>query len=57
MGGLGLHNVKYKAKASLIKTFLETAVNPSYSHNLYHTLLYRHYVLGDETISIDKPPY
>ena len=29
MGGLGVHNVKCKALASLIRTFLETAANPA----------------------------
>ena len=40
-GGLGLQNVGCKAKASLIRTFLETAINPSFSHSLYHSLLFR----------------
>ena len=51
MGGLGLHNVTCKAKASLVKTFLETAIHPSFHHSLYHTLLYRAHVLNDDTIS------
>ena len=54
MGGLGLHNVKLKALASLIKTFMETAANPAFTHNLLHTLLYRYYVLNDD--SIENPP-
>ena len=57
MGGLGLHNVRYKAKASMIRTFLETAIHPSFSHYLYHNLLYRANMLGDETISVSSPPY
>ena len=55
MGGLGLHSVKIKAQASLIKTFLETAVNPAFNHNLLHTLLYRVYVLQDDSI-VNPPP-
>ena len=47
MGGLGLHNVKYKALACLIRTFLETAVNPSFQRNLFHSILFRIHVLGD----------
>ena len=57
MGGLGLHNVRYKAKASLIRTFLETAIHPSFSHNLYHSLLYKAHVLKDDSISLPPPPY
>ena len=53
-GGLGLHSVKYKALASLIRTFMETAANPSFKQNHYHTLLYRTYVLEDD--SITRPP-
>ena len=30
-GGLGLHNVKWKALAGMIRTFLETACNPMFS--------------------------
>ena len=54
MGGLGLHNVKIRSKALLIRNFLETAVHPSYLHSLLHSLIYRAYVLNDD--SIDSPP-
>lgn len=54
MGGLGLHNVKMKALASVIKTFMETTVHPAFTHNLLHSILYRVYVLGDD--SINPPP-
>ena len=46
--GLGLRPVKQKALAGFISTFIQTAANPSFQHNLLHTLLYRKYVL---------PPY
>ena len=49
-GGLGLHHVKYKAIAMLIRSFLETAINPKFLHNLYHTSLYRYHVLLDRNI-------
>ena len=49
-GGLGLHHVKYKAIAMLIRSFLETAINPKFLHNLYHTSLYRYHVLLDRDI-------
>ena len=59
MGGLGLHNVKYKALASLIRTFLETAAHPSFQHSQFHTILYRIHILGDDTIPEPPktPPY
>ena len=59
MGGLGLHNVKYKALASMIKTFLETAAHPSFHHSQLHTILYRIHILGDDTIPVPPktPPY
>ena len=59
MGGLGLHNVKYKALAFLIRTFLETAVHPSFQHSQFHTILYRIHILGDDTIPVQPktPPY
>ena len=58
-GGLGLHHVKYKALASMIRTFMETAVHPSFKHNLFHSLLFRSYVLEDDSISQPPPlpPY
>jgi hypothetical protein len=59
MGGLGLHNVKFKALASLIRTFLETSVHPSFQHSQLHTILYRVYVLGDDSLPTQPalPPY
>ena len=59
MGGLGLHSVKIKGLASLIRTFMETAANPSYHHNLFHTVLYRVNVLDDDSIVSPPtlPPY
>ena len=59
MGGLGLHNVKYKALACLIRTFLETAVNPSFQRNLFHSILFRIHVLGDDSVPVNPPlpPY
>ena len=57
-GGLGLHSVKYKAMAMLIRSFLETSVNPKYQHNLYHVSLFDFYVLKDDLIpDPGLPPY
>jgi hypothetical protein len=44
-GGLGMHHVEVKALAILIRSFLETAVNPKFLHNLYHSSLYKCHVL------------
>ena len=42
----------------LIRSFLETAANPKYIHNLYHTSLYRYYVLQHRDIQDPGlPPY
>ena len=54
IGGLGLQNVKLRSKALLIRNFLETAVNPSYLHSLLHSLIYRVYILNDD--SVDRLP-
>ena len=57
-GGLGLHHVQSKAQASLISTFLQTAVNPRFQSSLYHSLLYRRYCLHDTTVpELAPPPY
>ena len=54
-GGLGVHNVKWKAMAGLIRTFLETACIPKFQTSLYHSLLYRYHVLDDH--SFPNPGY
>ena len=57
-GGLGINSVRYKAKAILIRTFLETAVNPKFRHSLLHSILFRFHVLGDNTVpNPGCPPY
>ena len=50
-GGLGLHNVKYRALAILIRAFMETAAHPSFRHSLYHETLFRYHVLGEVSLS------
>ena len=50
LGGLGVNNVKLKAQAGLIRTFLETASNPTFRRSLYHSLLFRYHVLGETTL-------
>ena len=57
-GGLGLHHVKYKALAMLIRSFLETAANPHFLHNSYHTTLFRYHVLLENNLpDPGTPPY
>jgi hypothetical protein len=58
MGGLNMHNVKYKSMAMLIRSFLETAVNPNYIHSLFHEALFNHHVLLDRSWpDPGAPPY
>ena len=54
----GLHHVKMKAVAGLIRSFLETACMPRFRPSLYHQLLFRAYVLEEEFLSVPgRPPY
>ena len=48
-GGLNLHNVKFKAMSMLIRSFMETAANPSYLHSLFHSALFNYHVLLDHS--------
>ena len=43
-GGLNLVNVKYRAMAELIKSFLDTAINPTFRRNIYHQALFHWHV-------------
>ena len=57
-GGLGLFNVKLRALSLLIRTFLETATNPQFRHSLFHEILFRYHVLGEESLpNPGFPPY
>ena len=57
-GGLGVINVKFKAQAMLIRTFMETAANPQFRNNLLHSVLFRYHVLGDTSVpDPGYPPY
>ena len=58
LGGLGVHHVKLKAQAGLIRTFLETASNPNFRPSLFHSILYRYNVLGEaELPNLGFPPF
>ena len=53
-------NVKQKALAGFISTFIQTAANPKYQSNLLHTLLFRKYVLEEDYVAgvpAQLPPY
>ena len=55
-GGLGLINIQVRARAALISTFLQTAINPNFSRNNFHNYLFRHFVLGENFPKPDIPP-
>ena len=57
-GGLGLHNVKIKAQAGLIRTFMETACIPGFRHSQYHRMLFQYHVLEDRSFpNTGIPPF
>ena len=57
-GGLGLFNVKIRALALLIRTFLETSINPNFRHNLFHEILFRYHVQDEVSLpNPGLPPY
>ena len=57
-GGLGLLNVKFKCIAEQIRSFLETAINPTFTNNLYHQALFKWHVEGNHDIPPPKKnPY
>ena len=57
-GRLGVFNVKMRAMAMLIHTFLSQAISPCFSNNQYHKALYYWHVLDDRTIpDPGQPPY
>ena len=50
-GGLNLINIKYRAMAELIKTFIDTAINPKFNRNIYHNALYEWNIEGNREIA------
>ena len=57
-GGLGVISPKYRALACLIRSFLETAVNPSFRRNYYHDQLFRYHILAETDLpNPSYPPY
>ena len=58
LGGLGLHNVKVRATAMLIPTFLAQAVCPRFPTNHFYNSLFRWYVLDQHDFPEPvRPPY
>ena len=49
-GGLGLLNVKIRSLALLVRTFLETSINPNFRHSLFHEQLFRFHVMGENSL-------
>ena len=57
-GGLAMYNIKTRAMAMLIHTFIAQAANPKYYTNLYHSSLLRWHVFDDRSLpDPGKPPY
>ena len=52
-GGLNLINIKYRAMAELIKSFIDTAINPKFKQNIFHNALYKWHV--EENREIPNP--
>ena len=53
-----MHHIKCKAMASLITTFIQTAISNKFRRSLYHNSLFRYYCQDDRSIpKPDQPPY
>ena len=46
-GELGVHSVKHRAQAVLIRTFMETAAHPQFRHSLLHSHMFQYHVLNN----------
>ena len=55
-GGLGIHHIKSKATAILIRSFLETAIGDKFIRNNYHHALFLWHVLKDNQINNPGSP-
>ena len=57
-GGLGVYNVKMRAMAMLLHTFLSQAISPLFKSNMYYTTLYRWHVLEERHLpNPGRPPF
>ena len=43
-------NVRIRSLALLIRSFLETAINPNFRHSLYHEHLFRYHVMEEHSL-------
>ena len=50
LGGLGLINVNIRSMALLVRSFLETSINPNFRHSLFHEHLYRYHVMSEHSL-------
>ena len=58
LGGLGLHNVRCKALAGRLTSFLQTAANSSFQSSALHSALYQYYCCGNGSEGVPvQPPY
>ena len=58
LGGIGLINIRIRALAMLIHTFLTLSVNPKFITNNYLQALFKWHVIGDrEIVDPGRPPY
>ena len=47
---MALMNVKLRAMACLLRSFLETAAHPVFRHNMFHEILFRYHVLEEHDL-------
>ena len=58
LGGLGLHNIRCKALASRLTSFLQTATNSCFQPSAYHSALYQYHCCNNEDEGTPtQPPY
>ena len=55
-GGLGVHHIKSKATAILIRSFLETAFSDKFIRNNFHHALFLWHILEDRQIENPGSP-
>ena len=56
-GGLSLYHISCRAKANLIKSFIETACGNDFKVNDYHRALFVYYFLENAESDPERPPY
>ena len=51
VGGLGLLNVNMRSLVLLVRSFLETSVNPNFRHSLFNEHLFRYHVMQEHSLT------